>query len=220
MRTKTLLAAAAIVAAGLASTMAQSNVYSLNVVGYVNKSFQNGYFTFVSNPLNSNTNSLKDIIPNPPDNTQVFRWNVSAQDFDAVIPTYVASSASWSPNPQIKAGEGFFVAAGGDFTNTFVGEVRQGSTTVALAGNGNFEAIASPVPIGGSVATVLTGYTPTDNDQVFTWNVTAQDLDSTIPTYIASSSSWSPAGNVNVGDGFFLVRAGGPVNWVRNFTVQ
>src|SRR5207249_3273515 len=37
MRTKTLLAAAAMLAAGFASSMAQSNVYSLNVVGYVNR---------------------------------------------------------------------------------------------------------------------------------------------------------------------------------------
>src|SRR5437016_2865233 len=36
MRTKTLLLTAAVVAAGVASSMAQSNVYSLNIVGYVN----------------------------------------------------------------------------------------------------------------------------------------------------------------------------------------
>jgi hypothetical protein len=222
MRTKTLLAAAAITAAGLVSSMAQSNVYSLNVVGYVNKSFQSGFFVFVSNPLNNSTNSLKNIIPNPPDNTQVWRWLVGAQDLDvANIATYSAGLQQWSPNPQINPGEGIFVVAGGDFTNTFVGEVPQGALSKSLVGNGNFEALGSLVPVGGSLTNVLAQYPATDNDQVWRWLVGAQDLDvANISTYSAGLGQWQPDANIPVGDGFFLVRAGGPVNYVRNFTVQ
>src|SRR5260370_42625696 len=97
MRTKALLCAAAL-AAGAVTSMAQSNVYSLNVVGYVNKSFQNGFFTLVCNPLDDGTNTLGSILQNPPDNTQVFRWSVAAQDLSPTISTYSAAQAKWVPD--------------------------------------------------------------------------------------------------------------------------
>jgi len=202
--------------------MAQSNVYSLNVVGYVNKSFSSGNFVLVCNPFNAATNDLNSLIPNPPDNTQVWRWITANQDLDiTTIPTYSAAQKTWLPNPILNPGEGFFVVAGADFTNTFVGDVPQGSLTNALVGNSNFEAIGSKVPVGGNLATVLDQYPATDNDQVWTWNVGLQDFNvSTVSTYSASQSKWLPDSTIAVGDAFFLVRAGGPVNYVRNFTVQ
>src|ERR1044071_4398970 len=42
MRTKTLLLAAALSAAGIVASMAQSNVYSVNIVGYINQNFPAG----------------------------------------------------------------------------------------------------------------------------------------------------------------------------------
>ncbi|MCX7723419.1 MAG: hypothetical protein N2379_10260, partial [Verrucomicrobiae bacterium] len=50
MRTKTLLAAAAILAVPLATTVAQTNVYSQNVVGYINLTLTN-QITLVANQL-------------------------------------------------------------------------------------------------------------------------------------------------------------------------
>jgi len=213
---------AAALAAGAVTSMAQSNVYSLNVVGYVNKPFVNGAFVLVCNPFNAATNDLNTILPGPPDNTQVWRWLVAKQDLDTVtIPTYSFAQKTWVPNPVINPGEGFFVVGGSDFTNTFVGDVPQGTMTNSLVGGGNFEAIGSQVPIGGNLATVLAQYPATDNDQVWTWNVGLQDFNTAaVSTYSAAQAKWSPDANIAVGDGFFLVRAGGPVNWVRNFTVQ
>jgi hypothetical protein len=127
------------------------------------------------------------------------------------------------PNPVILPGEGFFVVNGnpsGTYTNTFVGEVKQGSTTIAIAGNSAYQAIGSPVPIGGNITNVLSGYVPSDNDIVQLWNVGLQDLDPVVPTYVQSSGKWVPEVSFNVADGFFLVRANPGVNWVRNFTVQ
>src|SRR6185369_17551314 len=85
MRTK-LLAAAAILAAGIASSMAQSNVYSLNVVGYVNRTFVGGgLFSLTANPLNTTNNTLGGVFGLPgtgvPNGTQVQAWNYGAQDF-------------------------------------------------------------------------------------------------------------------------------------------
>src|SRR6185369_1228000 len=86
MRTK-LLAAAAILAAGIASSMAQSNVYSLNVVGYVNRTFVGGgLFSLTSNPLNTTNNTLAGIFGangvGLPSGSQVQAWNYGTQDFD------------------------------------------------------------------------------------------------------------------------------------------
>jgi len=221
MRIKALWCAA-ILAAGVVSSMAQSNVYSLNVVGYVNKSFQNGMFTLVCNPLNQAVNDLDNIIKTPPDNTQVWRWLVGAQDLDLVnIPTYSAAQTRWIPNATLNPGEGFFVVGGGDFTNVFVGDVLQGALSNPIAGNSQFQAIGSMVPVGGYLSNVLAQYPAVDNDQVWVWLTGVQDLDVVnIPTYSAAQSKWLPDYNIPVGDGFFLVRAGGPVNYVRNFTVQ
>lgn len=217
MRTKTTLAAAAILAAGLASSMAQ-NVYSLNVVGYVNVNYKAG-FNAAANPLvGSPDNTLNTVLSgaNVPDNTTLFTWDTTLQDFSPVLPVYVASSGTWSVNSTIAQGQGIFLLAPADFTHTFVGEVKQGSTTTQIVPG--FNAIASPVPIGGNLATVLAQLTPTDNDNAFQWNTTTQDF-GTISTYVASSSSWSPAGNFAVGEGIFYLAAA-PITWVRTFTVQ
>ena len=149
MRTK-LLVAAGILAAGLASSMAQSNVYSLNVVGYVNKPFVAGGFTAAANPLNATNNSLNTIMQGTqvPDNTLVFLWDAAAQDFSATLPSYNATAGNWVPDVTIDPGTGFFVFAPTAYTNTFVGEVAQGSTTVPIPSN--FGLISSPPPIGGS----------------------------------------------------------------------
>lgn len=202
--------------------MAQSNVYSLNVVGYVNKAFSGGNYVLVGNPLNGTNNDLNTIIPGPPDQTLVNRWNPATQDLDSVQPTYFQATHTWTPNVVIKPGEGFFVIASQNFTNTFVGEVAQGSITnpVTILGGGNYVAVASPVPIGGSLSNILSGYQATDQDLVNTWNVGTQDLDPVQYTYFTSTGKWQPDANIPVGDGFFLIRSGSPNTWVRNFTVQ
>jgi hypothetical protein len=69
------------------------------------------------------------------------------------------------------------------------------------------------------VTNVLAGYIPSDGDSVFTWNEGAQDLDVVIPTYI-NGLGWDPDINMNVGDGFFLLRVDPATTWTRNFTVQ
>ncbi len=61
MRIKALLCAAAL-AAGAVSSMAQSNVYSLNIVGYVNVPLVTG-FNLIANPLDNGTNDLASLFP-------------------------------------------------------------------------------------------------------------------------------------------------------------
>jgi hypothetical protein len=220
MRTKTLLAAAAISAAGLVSTMAQSNVYSLNVVGYVNVAYVAGFNATANQLVGSPDNTLNSVIKGSsvPDNTIVFKWNTTIQDFDPILPTYASSSGTWTPNVTVNQGEGIFLLAPANFTNTFVGEVKQGVTITPIAPG--FNGISSPVPIAGSTIQVLTQMTPLDNDLAFKWDTGTQDFGA-IATYATSSSSWSPVVNFAVGEGiFYLSGAGSTVNWTRTFTVQ
>jgi hypothetical protein len=224
MRTKSLFAAAAILATGLASSMAQSNVYSLNVVGYVNKAFSAGASAYylVSNPLNGTNNSLSTIIPNPPVGTFVAYWDTAAQDFDPSSPTYFGGVTGWSPSGTVPPGKAFFISPTANFTNTFVGEVLQGSVTnpVPIAGGSAYVAVGSAIPIGGYMTNLLSGYNVAVGDFVAFWDVPSQDLSPTSPTFFGGITGWSPDYNAAVGEGFFLVRGGGATTWVRNFTVQ
>jgi hypothetical protein len=219
MRTK-LLAAAAILAAGLATSLAQSNVYSLNVVGYVNKALTGGGFTAIANPLNATNNSLNTIMKGTqvPDNTTVFFWDPVAQDFSPTLPTYNATSQTWVPDGTLNPGTGVFVFAPTSFTNTFVGEVKQGATTIPIAGPALFSSIASPAPIGGNVSVVLAELPAGDNDTAFKWNPAVQDF-SELSSYNATSGQWVPPVNFEVADGILYFRAGSATSWVRNFSV-
>jgi hypothetical protein len=232
MRTKTLLCAAAL-AAGVVSSMAQSNVYSLNVVGYVNVPTKGGgNFNLIANPLNNANNNISNLFAGfAQDGDQVYRWNAGIQDVDATVPTYSGPSATWTPNMVLKPGEGvFYLNAGVDRTNTFVGEVIQGSytnpialgTTVAVRGGGSFNSFGSSIPLGGSFTNAIVGITPRDGDQVYFWNVAAQDIDPTVPTYSGPSATWTPSTTVlNPGSGFLYLGAGvDQAQWVRSFTVQ
>jgi len=220
MRTKTILCAAAL-AAGVASSMAQ--VYSLNVVGYVNVPYTDvGNFYLSSVPVNSTNNTLKELLPTCPDGTIIGLWSTANQDFSSVSPFYSTSDNNWHPNINLAPGQGFFVGPAGPFTNTYVGEVKQGSVTNAILGGGNFDCIGSSVPLGGGFSNVLDQYPALDGDVIGIWSEPAQDFSSISPFYSTSDNKWHPdfpTVNFNVADGFFLARGGGPVNYVRTFSV-
>jgi hypothetical protein len=222
MRTKTLLCAAAL-AAGVATSMAQSNVYSLNVVGYVNVPTLGGAnFNLIANPLNNTNNSITNLFAIAQDGDQVYRWNATIQDLDPVIYSYSTFLHSWDGNFVLNPGEGvFYVNAGANATNTFVGEVIQGPYTNHILGGASFNAVASSAPIGGSFTNATVGLPPSDGDQVYLWNASIQDLDPTIATYSTFLAKWDTAAiNVAPGAGFFYVGAGANQTWIRNFTVQ
>ena len=110
MRTKALLCAA-FVAAGAISAVAQQNVYSLNIVGYVNVNVPVGY-SLLANPLSAGvTNGANEIMPVVPD-SQFLTWNGAG--FDAV--QYSSLFNAWvnpatldpANPPQLPPGKGFF----------------------------------------------------------------------------------------------------------------
>src|SRR5688500_5525594 len=73
MRTKTLLLTAALCAAGAATSMAQ--VYSVNMVGYINQSIPAG-FSMIANQLNNSPdNRIATLFPAPADGTRIYKFD-------------------------------------------------------------------------------------------------------------------------------------------------
>jgi predicted small integral membrane protein len=223
MRTKTTLAAAAILAAGLASSMAQANVYSLNVVGYVNVPIVAGANNLLANPLSNQTANYNTNLFDPAqvaDGSTVTKWNTAANDFDGTIATYYTEISAWDLAMPLPVGEGFFFFnAGAAFTATFVGEVPA-SVSRTIAGGGATTAIGSSIPIGGSFVNSIGSFSPGDGDTVTTWSTANNDFDGTIATYYTEISAWDSAvPNVAPGIGLFLVHFGADTAWTRTFTV-
>jgi len=212
MRTKALLCAAAI-AAGAVTAMAQSNVYSLNVVGYVNTSVVGsgaGTFQMIANPLNTTNNTLGGLISGAPDFTTLFKFNGTGFD----IATY--AFGNWDhPEFSLKPGEGAIVQSTAPWTNTFVGEVMQGSLVNPYPAG--FSIRASQVPQAGTLTAL--GLAPSqfsDFDTVYKFNTASQQYD----IYTIAFGTWQPSEPaLAVGESMWLqpAQAG---SWNRTFTVQ
>jgi hypothetical protein len=221
MRTKALVCAA-VLAAGLASSMAQSNVYSLNVVGYYNVTVpQNGYF-MIANQLNTTNNTLGSLIQSPSDGlTFVYKFingGYQANSWNSYTPGW--DYPGWTLNPGETA---FFQDLGtpGGQTITFVGEVMQGALSNPLPAGGALGFRSSMVPQQASA--VVLGIQGEDNDFMYVYNgggYTVYDYQSYIPGWEGGNND--PNGpTLLVGQGFGYKKLTGANNaWVRNFTVQ
>jgi len=211
MKAKSLLLAGAVTIASAVGAMAQGTVFSVNAVGFVNKTFPAGKFTLAANPLVASDNSVQTLLASAPAGTQVFKFNPTSGSFETAslgVFGWVNGTLSLLP------GEGFFVKNGGgsDFTVTFVGNVNQGSLTNSLVAG--FNLVSSQVPQAGLVSTDL--QMPTSNgDQVFRFN-----SDTGYTTHSLGIFGWvGGEPSVEVGEGFF-VRKNASANWTRSFSVN
>lgn len=212
MRTKTLLAAATL-AAGIASSVAQSNVYSLNVVGYVSQTYDAGYH-LIANPLNATNNSIVSILPNVPSFTAVYKFTGGA--FSSAN-TFLFGS--WTdPSMTLNPGEGafLFIPSGGNYTNVYVGEVLQGSLTNVLIPGYNL--VGTKVPQAGGVTTTH-NLQPAAFDASYQWDDPNNTYHS-VNTFLFGS--WQPQEpNIKVAEGFWYYNNTASANaWSRNFTVS
>jgi hypothetical protein len=223
---KTLLAAAATLAAGLLTVSAQT--YSANVVGYVNLTLTNG-FNLVANQLDVDGTGTNNTIytcigTNVPNLTRVYAFD-PANGYSFV--TYLSSSGTWTGsglaavNAACQPGGALFIqipaSASYPQTVTLVGTVLQGSLTNKLA-SGLYQQVSSKVPMAGGLQTVL-DYTPDNLDRVYQWLPASQTYGSA-HTYLTGSGTWT-AGEptLQVGESVFLLSHANSV-WVNNFQVQ
>jgi hypothetical protein len=234
MRTKALLCAAAL-AASAASTMAQGNVYSLNIVGYVNVSFAPGN-SIHANPLDlgDGQNSASNLFSSLPDGTFVNLWTGSSFDvyyFDSTLGIdprnwYGADTVTGRSAPNLPPGRGFFLNnPGASFTNIFVGSVfpGPGTTNTATLAPGN-SLVASRLPISGSVTNAPWNFPTLDGMFVNKWTGSAYDVyyfDSTLGIdprnwYGADTVTGRNAPSFNVGEGFFLNNPAAASPWAQS----
>jgi len=209
MRTKALICAA-LVAASAISAMAQ--VYSLNIVGYVNKSVPVGY-SMLANPLKAGvTNGANEIMPIILDE-QFLTWNgagFNVVQYSSIFNDWIdpATLASAKP-PALPPGTAFFYYTPVATNLTFVGEVVPApSTTNSLALPIGYSMIGSPMPVSLTDITSGTGSMPLVADmQVLNWNgagFTTKQYSSIFNAWINPVDlSTVPAPALNIAEGFF-----------------
>lgn len=216
MRTKSLCLAVAALAGGLGVASAQSNVYSLNIVGYVNTVLKGGSsFTLVANPLDAPTNDLNSIMSSAlPNKSQVVVYS------GGNYLTAQKGSTGFAPNFSVPPGTGFFVknVSATAVTNTFVGNVVPGvpgTNTVSIPLG--FSLVGSTIPIGGTLndsgpnTLNLVGVVA-NKSQVITYDNSGGGA------YITSqkgSTGFAPNVPISVGQGFFIKAASAGSNWVQ-----
>ena len=211
MKTKTLFLAVALAGAGAVSGVAQT-VYSVNAVGFVNVVIPAGpnSFSILANPLDAADNSVAALFPSAPTGSAIYKFVGGA---------FVANNrgfSAWSnPTQTLVPGEAFFFKnpSATQFTNTFVGEVKQGmNLTTPLVGG--FQLVASQVPQSGLVTTDL-GLPISASEAVYRF------ANGAYLTFNRGFTTWSPSEpTIQAGEGFFLKKNANPANWVRTFSVN
>lgn len=237
MKTKSLLIAAATLAAGIISS--QAAVYSQNIVGYVNQSLIAGYNLVSVQFAVGNSNGASEIFPNVPDGTEFLFWDKTHSQFvynyydtggGATAPQnswYMSDYTTLTNQPVIAPGTALFVLSSAAVTNTIVGSVVFSSTNNLIGG---YNMVGSVLPIGGSAtnSTInMTGFP--DGTETLIWDtVHSQYIINYYDTGAGASapaSSWymsdyttstnPPA--ITVGQGFFVLPPSAYA-WSQNLT--
>jgi len=226
MRTKTLALSAVLGALGTTSMFAQTNVYSLNAVGYINVTMPPGYSIVTCPLICSPDNTLNTLFPNgngvntPPSGIPYAGANVyqfaggKFTSFDSGNGTY--SYGGWAnggADVTLNPGQAVFFqnpnsAGGANMTATFVGQVPTGSLTNVLTSGYNL--VGSMVPVSGDISNTNLpvgqianlNVIPGSGDYVLFFDSAAQKFASQLPT---EGGIYSPGWSGGTG------AAGGPV---------
>lgn len=257
MRTKTTILSAVALAAGLLSASAQ--VYSANVVGYYNVAVNAGGYKLIANQLTNSANNLNVVLgagaksdPNGVVNTVIYLWGGSGYNIyqyftGADADTYflgVGSVNGWYDATgtlavgTLKQGTGHFLynPSASSITNTFVGQVVQGSFARTIKTGFDTYSIVPPVSTNVDSFVGFPGTSDVNgvnNDQIYIYNggfniyqyFTGADADNYF-LGVGSVNGWYDAvGTLQsskqlVGQGFFLNHLTAPVTWNSTFTVQ
>jgi hypothetical protein len=210
MRTKALLLGAMIGAASLATSMAQ--VYSVNIVGYINVPIGHGW-NLIANQLNNTAgNTIGNLFPSPTTSIAVYVYDAPTQNY---------LNANWDPrfgwdddSIVVDPGAGMFVYNPGTaWTATFVGEVKTGAQTINLVHG--WQLIAPVVPQTGLLETEL-NYTPSPSgDAIYVYDNATQNY---FNYNWDSRFGWDEEPVVEVGKGMFVLRTSAGA-WTRTFNV-
>ena len=195
----------------MADSMAQSNEYSTNIVGYVTIT-QNPGFRIIGNPLSRTNNDVQYLFPNAASYPGLSVYGTPGY-YD--ITTYDPDAGGWTAPMQIPPGRGVWlqVPAGPIYTNTFVGDVVLNSTNPIPTG---FSLKSSVVPQSALIQTTL-GIPLQNNDAVYFFNGTGYAIYALDP----DAGGWTPnQPSPALAQGFWVQNNSGvQKSWIRNFSV-
>jgi len=251
MRTKSILLGAALLAAGVATSMAQvSNVFSVNVVGYVNMTITSNKYTLMQNPLDDGKgNIVTNIMPlNDSFDTSGGTGVQSVLlGFDntghlVALETYFAGFGWFPGTNAFPPGRGFFFYGGTNSTVTLAGNVVTNGATALPAGGvaGQYSLVGSKYPAALDITTLgLTGTNNVvngNNDVILRQlpsNFTLSDIVTFFgPTSPPATPAYGWFENINdqgpqgptlrVGEAFYYFTAAGNTAfaWNQNFTIH
>ena len=222
MKIKSLLIAAATLAVGAISSQAQ--VYSQNVVGYVNIVVSNGYnaFTMPVDYDGSGTNNQVSLIigTNLPVGSQIQTWNGSGFSGNSFVKVK-SNPAAWQfPTTTYNPGQGMFIFNPSNFpvTVTIAGTVLQGGLTNSYVGTG-YSLVGSQFPVAGGITSTY-GYVPSIGDQVQAWNGNGYNGNSYVKVKTNPPGWQFGEPQIGVGQAVFLNTTNTHPVWGTNFVIQ
>jgi len=215
--------------------MAQTNVYSLNIVGYVNLSLPPG-FSMIACQFQTTNNTIASLLNDASgvyDGIQIYKWNGTGFSLDTGDSALSPYANGWDNNGVITLNPGEAAWLKNPRTTNvnvvFLGTVPSGTLSVSVKGPGAFNMISSPVPVAGDVVTNpimnLTNYG--NGDKVYVYNNPGGFTTYTVDIPLGSEgyqSQWDAPGDpqVNVGQGFWYLtsKTTSSFTWTENFSVS
>jgi len=227
-----MLLSALLGALGSVSVMAQTNVYSLNAVGYINVTLLPGYNIITCPLIASPDNTIATVLNNTNGQFQSGARNV-ASVFQFTGGTYSASDnadaanapSGWAGGGTITMNPGqaifFYNPTTTNMLATFVGTVPTGSVTNSLYPGYNL--VGSVVPVSGDIVTnSISQFTNGQSsgrtsDALYTY---APGIGYSIDIYAAGAWASGDPVLTNVYEGFFFDNAFSTTNnWIENYSV-
>jgi len=224
MRTKTLLLTALLGALGSVAVNAQTNVYSLNAVGYINVTCYADSWNIISCPLLvTGGNTIANLLPNASGaykRVQIYNYtptssNPYAEDIgtatgweDGGTNTINPGQAVWFYNPWST-----------NITVTFVGTVPTGPISTPLYPS-SFNLVSTAVPASGDIVTnsIMNFTNASKHDQVYSYTPTNANP---YVEYVAGANGTFPLGDPilpTVGGGLWYYNSTTNINyWAENF---
>jgi hypothetical protein len=196
-----------------------AQVYSVNIVGYINLNLRPGYSLIANQLVATPNNKLDTVLPGVPIESQVQKFTGTGFNVDIYDGTAWLDNATGNPSATtVSPGEGFFFfnPTGSAITSTLVGEVRTGNGLTVPLGPG-YSLVSSIVPQDISL-TAANGFPQRLEMQYQSFTGTGFNVLINDGTGWLDNATGDPAdARPTVGQGFFIFNPGALVNWVRDF---